>query len=99
MGRYVNQFEVTVTHDGEPITAVLRSADYGDVASLKGRDNDALIMEFQKLLANYIVELKGPTDAAGTQVAKETFLKAAYFAAPVIQIGSEWVKRAAPQNP
>lgn len=99
MGRYVRQFDVTVKHDDEPITVTLKPAKYGDVSSFKGGEDDQIVVQFQKLLAEYIVELKGPTDAAGVQVPKEEFLSVAYFAPAVIEIGTEWIKRATPQNP
>lgn len=99
MGGYVRQFDVTVEQDGQPITATLKAASYGDVAGLDGAKDDALVRGFQKLLAEYIMELKGPTDAAGTQVPKEEFLSAAYFVRSVIEIGTKWVERATPKNP
>jgi hypothetical protein len=101
VGGYVRQFDVTVTHDGEPITATLKPAKAHDVLSLQGvdRTNVFLINAFQEKLAESIVELKGPLDAAGVQVSKEEFLGAAYFMSAVMQMGSEWLRRAMPQNP
>lgn len=98
MGGYVRQFDVTVEQEGQPITATLKPARYADICALKGEDND-VVRDFQRVLAEYIVDLKGPFDAAGVQVSKEEFLSAAYFMVPVLHIGTEWVKRATPQNP
>lgn len=101
MGGYVRQFDVTVTHpDGERITAILKPAKWGDVSHLgKGANEDEIVRGFQATLGEYIVELRGPTDAAGVQVTKEEFLSAAYFVPAVLEIGTEWIQRATPRNP
>jgi len=100
MGAFVRQFDVTVQHDGEPITVTLKPAKYGDVSPLQSAaTQDAVIKGFQSVLGEYITEMKGPFDAAGVQVSKDDFLSLAYFVKPVLEIGTEWVKRAAPQNP
>jgi hypothetical protein len=99
VGGYVRQFDVTVEQDGQPITVTLRPAKYADITALKGDDQDAIVRGFQRVLAEYIVDMKGPVDAAGVQVLKEEFLSAAYFLVPVLHIGTEWVRRATPLNP
>jgi len=101
VGGYVRQFDITVTHDGEPITVTLKPAKFGDVAKLQsaGDSQADLVKGFQTLLADYIIDMKGPMDAAGTQVPKDEFLSAAYFLQPVLEIGTGWVQRAMPQNP
>jgi hypothetical protein len=99
VGRYVRQFDVTVTHDGEPIVATLTPAKFGDVMSLNGLNDEGLAKAFQEKLAENIVELKGPLDAAGVQVPKDEFLKVAYFMTAVMEIGTKWLERAVPQNP
>lgn len=99
MGRYVRQFEVTVTVDGEPVRAVLKQALQDDVLSLKAGDGIELLKGFRTRLADAIVELHGPTDAAGVQVPKEEFLSAAYFTSALMELGEKWLAKATPQNP
>lgn len=99
MGRYVRQFEVTVTVDEEPVTAVLRQATHAEILSLPTGDNTALLKAFSEKLRDAIVELRGPTDAAGTQIPKDEFLSIAYFGKTVMAIGTKWIERATPQNP
>jgi hypothetical protein len=99
VGRYVRQFEVTVTVDDEPVTATLRQATQEDVLSLKAGDGLELLKGFRERLGNAIVELRGPTDAAGTQIPKDEFLSVAYFSGAVMQIGEKWIQKATPQNP
>lgn len=99
MGRYVRQFEISVTHaDGEVITALVKPATTADVYSLDVAETH-LARTFQERMKDVIVELKGPTDAAGVQIPKEEFLSAAYFTKAVLDIGTEWLRRASPQNP
>ena len=99
MGRYVRQFELTVTVDDEPITAVMRHATQEDVLSLNGEDKVALLRAFSARLSDAIIELRGPVDAAGVQIPKAEFLSVAYFAQAVMELGSKWVERATPRNP
>lgn len=99
MGRYVRQFEITITVDDEPVTAVMRHASQEDVLSLNAEDKVALLRTFSARLGDAIIELRGPVDAAGVQVPKAEFLSVAYFASAVMEIGSKWVERATPKNP
>jgi hypothetical protein len=100
VGRYVRQFEVTVTVDEESVTATLRQASQDDVLSLNPEGNGAdLLRGFRSRLTDAIVDLKGPTDAAGVQISKDEFLSAAYFSKAVMDIGAKWLERATPQNP
>lgn len=99
MGGYVRQFDITVMHDGEPIVATLKPAKFGEVMSLNGLNNEGLAKAFQEALAENIVEMKGPLDAAGVQVPKEEFLSVAYFMTAVMELGTKWLERAVPQNP
>lgn len=96
MGRYVKQLEIPLVHDGEPYSVIIKPALYDDVISID-QDGD-LIKQFRERLDKYIVELR-MTDAAGVQVSKEDFLTVAYFAEAVMDAGTEWLKRAKPQNP
>jgi hypothetical protein len=100
VGRYVRQFDVTVTHDGEPITATLKPPTVQDVLGFDSKlDQTRLYQGFRERLSENIVELKGPVDAAGTQVPKDEFLNAAYFMTAMMELGTEWLKRAMPANP
>jgi len=99
VGRYVRQFDVTVTHDGEQIVATLKPAKFCDVMSLNGLTDEGLAKAFQEKLSENIVEMKGPLDAAGVQVPKEEFLSVAYFMTAVMELGTAWLERAVPQNP
>jgi hypothetical protein len=100
VSRYVRQFEATVTVDEEAVTAILQQATQDDVLSLKADGGGVeLLKGFRARLSDAIVELKGPTDAAGTQVPKDEFLTKAYFSKAVIELGTKWLERATPQNP
>lgn len=99
MGRYVRQFEVTVTVDEETVTATLRQAKQDEVLSLKTGNTHEMLKGFRVHLGEAIVDLKGPTDAAGIQVPKEEFLSTAYFTSAVMELGQKWLERATPQNP
>lgn len=99
MSRYVRQFEATVFVDDEEVRATLRQASQDDVLSLKPDGGVELLKGFRARLADAIVELKGPTDAAGIQVPKEEFLFTAYFSKAVMELGAKWLERANPQNP
>lgn len=99
MGRYVRQFEVSIEFDGETIKATLEQASQEDLLGFDTSDRLATLRRFRERMGPAIVNLVGPTDAAGTQVPKEEFLTKAYFAPAVSDLGEKWIERASPQNP
>lgn len=99
MGRYVRQFDVPITFDDELITVTLRQASQEEVFSMKADGGIEMLKGFRAALSDAILEIKGPTDAAGVQVPKDEFLSRAYFAKVVMEIGEKWIERATPQNP
>lgn len=101
MGGYVRELDIPAkTGDGEEFTARLKPAKWLDVQKMRNlTDDEQLILEFQSILPNYLISLKGPTDAAGTQVTSEEFFSQAYFMSAVLEVGTEWVRKALPQNP
>ena len=99
MGRYVRQFEVSITFDDEVITATMEQATQEDLLGFDPSDKLGMLRRFRDRMGAAIVELRGPKDAAGTQVSKDEFLSKAYFSSAVMQLGDKWIERASPQNP
>lgn len=101
MSGYVREIEAKSEIDGESIVARLKQIKFADAMLLMGltQDTNKLVGELQMKLGEYLIDLKGPTAADGTQVSKEEFLSVAYFKAPVLDIGTQWLTRATPQNP
>lgn len=99
MGRYVRQFEVSITFDDEVITAIMEQASQEDLLALDPSDKIAMLRSLRERLGGAIVDLKGPKDAAGSQISKDEFLSKAYFSGAVLELGDKWIGRASPQNP
>lgn len=101
MSAYVREIEAKAEIDGETIIARLKQIKFSDAMMLMGltQDTNALVGELQTKMGEYLIDLKGPTAADGTQVSKEEFLSVAYFRAPVLEIGTQWLTKAQPQNP
>lgn len=99
MGRYVRQFDESIEFDGEVITATFEQATQEDLLGFDPTDKLAMLLRFRERMGPAIIELKGPKDAAGTQVSKEEFLSKAYFSGAVMKLGEKWIDRATPQNP
>lgn len=99
MGRYVRQFEISITFDEEVIKATMEQATSEDLLGFDTSDKLGMLRRFRERMGPAIVNLTGPTDAAGSQVSKEEFLSKAYFAPAVSELGEKWIERASPQNP
>jgi hypothetical protein len=99
VGRYVRQFEVSITFDDEVITATMEQATQEDLLGFDTSDKLGMLRRFRERMGVAIVDLRGPRDAAGSQVPKEEFLSKAYFSSAVMDLGEKWIERATPQNP
>lgn len=101
MSGYVREVEAKSEIDGEVVIARLKQIKFTDAMLLLALTDDSnkLIAELQIKMGDYLLDLKGPTAADGTQVAKDEFLSVAYFNKAVLQIGVQWLGKASPQNP
>jgi hypothetical protein len=101
VGGYVREIEARVEFDGETVVARLKPVKFMDAMDLMAFKDDQtkFIKGLQAVLSTYLIELRGPTAADGTQVAPDEFLSSMYFSNAVVAIGTQWVQKAFPSNP